>query len=770
MYSIQRLLILSLTLFCMSITIYSQEVVQGKIISDTDEILPYASVMILSSQDSALLTHSLADSLGYFSLKLDKLPDKYILRVTYIGYYPYQAEYDKNDVGNICLKANTQLLGEVIIRPNEMKSFASHDTYRLDPVKIKNYSTFLDALSLIPSLMVTGWRTLNASDGGAVLILLNGIKVDEKELLAIDKRSVERVDVYRDPPARFISMGASMAINVITKKNIRGGNVFVDCIDAVTRLDGTHILSAAYNIDKWRFTATYDNVLSQSIYRQDEKIFYSYGGKTYNKEKIGLESPWSSSQHNFKFGLMKIWDNNIQLNATGKVTLHDEQSEYLQQVISSESDLLKASSPTNTKWQSYAWDLYIAKKFDKKREILFDLSGSIYNSHLNSSYIEERITGENFFEENSNVYGLKKNITADLQYSRFFEKATLKLGVRDNFSINNQKLLIKGFALPSNSYINTLDFYSDGSILLGKWKLYSGLGLKQVNFRSPNFNNYFSFFTFKPEVRAYYTHSKPLWFFVFYTIDNIIPNISMLTETPIYKDYKYAFIGNSQLKPYLKHSFTTGGSFFNKYLKISLNLGYSLAKNAIHPFFEERDTYIAETYKNLTSQSDFLVAWNFNYMPLGDPRLNLSSWGNYILGDIEHEGLNWKNNYLRYFFQMTYNVKHWSTMLMYQSASNYMQGLWLIKAPSATVAEISYKTSFGLNVGIGGKYLFTKEYKNGKKTHPDALLQLDRWNISSKTANTIYLKLSYNFSIGRKIDVMRQKINNTDSDIGILTK
>lgn len=91
------------------------------------------------------------------------------------------------------------------------------------------------------------------------------------------------------------------------------------------------------------------------------------------------------------------------------------------------------------------------------------------------------------------------------------------------------------------------------------------------------------------------------------------------------------------LKPYLKHRFTAGGNFYNNYLTTAINLSYSFAQGAILPFFEKRESYIAETYKNLNSLADFLVAWQIKYMPLGNPKLSFSSWGNYVLGHIQNE-------------------------------------------------------------------------------------------------------------------------------------
>ncbi len=65
-----------------------------------------------------------------------------------------------------------------------------------------------------------------------------------------------------------------------------------------------------------------------------------------------------------------MWGNNLQLNATGKLSLYDELSNYQQKVISSEVDILKANSPSHIRWQSYAWDVYIAKRFGKKKRAI----------------------------------------------------------------------------------------------------------------------------------------------------------------------------------------------------------------------------------------------------------------------------------------------------------------------------------------------------------------------------------------------------------------
>ena len=749
----------------------AQEHITGRVTNESGDPLISASVAVLNARDSSMLHTAVTDTLGFFDIKSNN-SEAFLLKVTYIGYYPYLRLHTSNRVGDITLKENSEVLNELVVKPEEMERFASHNSYRLDPDKSKNYATFLESLALIPELTVTGWRTLVASDGGSVLVLLNGVRVDEKELLVLDKGDVDKIEVYRNPPARFASMGASLVINIITLKNLRGGSVSADLTDAISPLDGNNIISAAYNINNWRFTAMYDDDMNGGQYRIDERISYDFKGKKYEKQKIGIDSPWRKLHHNFKLGLMKLWDNDLQLNATTTFTIHDEKADYRQKVISPEVSELTAYSPSHTKWKSYAFDIYLAKKTDRIHEFLFDLTGNLYVSNLRSSYFEENETGGRVFDETSEVDGTKKSLTGDLQYSRFWDNVTLKAGIRDNISLNNQSFQAGKVTntIHSTSALNTFDLYSDVSTKFDKLELSGSLGLRQVNFRSPELDQVFSFFTIKPRLDVSYYPNNSLYFFLTYSADNLTPSISMLTETPILKDYKYAFVGNSGLKPYLQHSIWLGGSYNSKYLKAMLNFRYTYSKDGFTTFFEEREDFIAETYKNLSALSDFLIYWNFTYKPLGDPKLSISTFGNYLRGHIFYNGDKWSNDYLRYWFQIAYNVKHWSAMAMYQSSSNFMQGQWLIKAPTATVAEVNYKTDFGLNFGIGGRYLFVKEYLEGSKTHPDAIIYIDRWNISKQTANTIYLKLSYNFSFGKKLESRRQKLTNTDSDTGLLAR
>lgn len=71
-----------------------------------------------------------------------------------------------------------------------------------------------------------------------------------------------------------------------------------------------------------------------------------------------------------------------------------------------------------------------------------------------------------------------------------------------------------------------------------------------------------------------------------------------------------------------------------------------------------------------------------------------------------------------FFFQVSVNTKGSGVVWLYTSPQAILcVGEWLYKHPQAIIAEINYKTDFGLNIGIGGEYLFMKEYRVVKLIH-----------------------------------------------------
>ena len=213
------------------------------------------------------------------------------LKVSCIGYQTLEGAYHQTELGTLMLRDDVHQLQEVEVNASTVREFSSHSTYRIDLKKAKLFSNFLESLTLIPALSLDTSRELKATNGGEVIILINGVKSTQTALAALAAEDVKSVELYDTPPARFATAGIGALINVITKEKIRGGNLYIEANDAVTAWDGKNRLGINYTIDRLRLNATYSNIYWRYKASEDEEIRYRFLGQDYYQKKIGIVAP-----------------------------------------------------------------------------------------------------------------------------------------------------------------------------------------------------------------------------------------------------------------------------------------------------------------------------------------------------------------------------------------------------------------------------------------------------------------------------------------------
>jgi hypothetical protein len=132
----RRLLLLSMCITLASAISRAQPiVVTGSISTTGGESLAFASVVLLTPDDSAIVASSASDVNGNFSIT-DRAPrDQYILQATFIG---YQAFYKGIFHGG---SSDTLRVGRIILTPGSVHLKEITITERRDPIAIKGDTT-----------------------------------------------------------------------------------------------------------------------------------------------------------------------------------------------------------------------------------------------------------------------------------------------------------------------------------------------------------------------------------------------------------------------------------------------------------------------------------------------------------------------------------------------------------------------------------------------------------------------------------------------------
>ena len=201
---------------------------------NTDEPVEFATIGIYNKEDSSLVTGSITDENGKFSI--EKVPlGNYYVDVRFIGYS--NARIDKVNIntgqskvtlGNIELKQSTSSIDEV-----EIVSEQSAVEYKIDKKVISvsqavsaGGGSAADVLEMAPSIRtdVNGDVLLRGSSSFTVLVDGKPSALDGNDALKqIPASLIQSIEIMTNPSVEYEPDGAAGIINIVTKKNRQAG-------------------------------------------------------------------------------------------------------------------------------------------------------------------------------------------------------------------------------------------------------------------------------------------------------------------------------------------------------------------------------------------------------------------------------------------------------------------------------------------------------------------------------------------------------------------
>ena len=738
-------------------------VISARIVNAQAQPVESASISLYRLADQTLLGRTISDSTGQFVLKLPSecfVPFR--LKVSCIGYQTLEGAYHQTELGTLMLRDDVHQLQEVEVNASMVREFSSHSTYRIDLKKAKLFSNFLESLTLIPALSLDTSRELKATNGGEVIILINGVKSTQTALAALAAEDVKSVELYDTPPARFATAGIGALINVITKEKIRGGNLYIEANDAVTAWDGKNRLGINYTIDRLRLNATYSNIYWRYKASEDEEIRYRFLGQDYYQKKTGIVAPGGRDNNELQLSCSYSVPKNYLLSSS--LLLHHYRQDLRTDQIVSDGSLSgsKISKGNGNRYTMYAVDLYGEKVLAKEHSLLCNLHYTDYTTKVDAYY------NALSYRKQTDMDGHKKSFIADAQYRYSSQMFSTSIGAKGLFEYNAQQLL-----LPQNKLIESfrrnIRGYGDISWMKGAFRHQAILGLEYNSSRSPQLDQSFESLHFTPLLRSTWVIRAGTSLSLSYQHRVTAPTISMLSNTPIPNAPHYVYIGNPKLTPSAGHNLSLSFNMRTSYVSGQVSLFYSHASNAIVPYLEERSEYIVKSYKNIGSKALLGGVGKLNVMPWGDPRLVLTLEGDLYRQAFYIKPENSFNISGRLSASLNLNTTHWVGFLSIQSRRKILDGQFIIHSPAYNAAELCYRLNPALMFGVGGKYLFMETDGYGNSTDRSAILSSNSWQVTPTLMNTIYLKLSIQLNMGRKAQEQRPKANNRDTDSGLLT-
>lgn len=302
-------------LFCVSVFAQNpvRVTIKGVIQDTSSNVMGGATVMLLAPKDSALVNFSRANDKGVFEFKNVK-NSNYILKVSYVGYLPYQqvlipSPTDIADLGNVGIKPISKELLEVVVKTARAPLTIKGDTIEYDArsFKVPAGSSVEDLLRRLPGMEIDAQGNIKAQGKDVKKVLVDGKTFFGDDPKAATKNlgaeTISKVQVFNDKSEQSKLTGVDdgkkeKAINLELKEEYKKG-----AFGKITGAVGTDSRMAARgNYNKFNKTSQF-SILGYGNNINETGVNWSDYG-----EFKGNNSFNNSDNGDFGFGGNRWWN------------------------------------------------------------------------------------------------------------------------------------------------------------------------------------------------------------------------------------------------------------------------------------------------------------------------------------------------------------------------------------------------------------------------------------------------------------------------------
>lgn len=204
-----------------TLSIFSQTIINGKIIDNNNEVLSGTNIIVSNSNNNTIITYAFANDKGNYKLHIKSKLDSLKIEVTYIGFYKQSKTIaNKNQIINFTLKESNETLKEVFVKNIPIKKKGDTLSYNVAVFRDQKDRVIADVLKKMPGIEVL-------SDGK---ILYQGVP--------IQKYYIEGLDLLE---GRYNLANNNLPANSVSKVQILENHQPIKLLDSVVFSDKTSL-------------------------------------------------------------------------------------------------------------------------------------------------------------------------------------------------------------------------------------------------------------------------------------------------------------------------------------------------------------------------------------------------------------------------------------------------------------------------------------------------------------------------------------------------
>ena len=194
----------------------------GRVIGSDNEPVIAATVMLLSPNDSTVITYGITDNDGRFSIPCDRR--EVIGKLSCIGYKTTLKRFESFNAGTIKMDEHAVALKSVTVEGDNSMLYSDRSVYMPTATQKNASQSGADLLNhmAIPQLGLVSENSIVTNGGKPVAVFIDYLPASEKDLLAMRVKDVKRVE-YLEYPSDPRLQGNPYVVNFIMQQYEYGG-------------------------------------------------------------------------------------------------------------------------------------------------------------------------------------------------------------------------------------------------------------------------------------------------------------------------------------------------------------------------------------------------------------------------------------------------------------------------------------------------------------------------------------------------------------------
>lgn len=665
-------------------------------------------------------------------------------------------------------------LKAAVFTGRSVRHYSDHQKFYLGKEDREGSATALETLKLIPGILVRD-DEISMMNGKGLTILLNGLPTTSASLSLLTPEDIKSIDFYQNAPARYSFAGSGSMVNIITRRPGIGGSLMLNLKEAVTTPWGNNAASYRQVLKNTMIGIEYSGKPTKSGgYGIDEFLEYEAGGNRYTKEKKGLDTDFTRNRHNVTLELVRMKDENSALKA--QFTLGYEKKDWpvSQSALKTVTNLTTQESTTSEvtdhkdNWSEYlspALDIYWNRRFSDRHELSVNFVATAYDTRSRKGFYEYA-GATPILSSTSLTDGRKYSGIIEAVYGwTLSEKHKLGFGARTTASLAEQDSGNGEVTVRSDINTDLGRLWCDYSGNAGGFSYSVGAAMEHFGYETKASGRH-DYIYFRPLVQLNYTFNDHSSMYFNYSSNTSTPKIGWMGDASYYKDDKWLVRSNPELESYTTRDAMIGYSFNNSWLYINPYILVYHNDNQIIPIFSHTDGLLVERDENSGNMIAVMAALGGRIKPFRNIPLSLTVYAMYNDQRLTGGGADRSVKSLGGMAMLRYSGKKWTAEAMYNLPFKSISDIGISKGENYGYFEFARRIGKNLRLGAGMRYPFY-HWKVSEETAPESLVTMKNTSRMTSQKNTVILTCVYNFSYGKKVRTVNQKIRNADIDSGL---